>query len=122
MDILLRLGQCYVGLKRNVTAFTLFQKMLKDAPQHDLAEDARYNSFTVALDMQRWDLAMREGAAYMKQYPQGKFVDETSINLMQIYLQNGRSADAKALGASVIKTRPAHRPNGVHLFYGNGLR
>ncbi len=109
MDILLRLGQCYVGLKRNVTAFTLFQKMIADFPQHELAEDARYNAFTVALDLQRWDLAMREGAAYMAQYPQGKFVDETSINLMQVYLQNERTADAKKLGAGVIESRPAHR-------------
>ncbi len=109
MDILLRLGQCYVGLKRNVPAFTLFQKMIADAPQHELAEDAQYNSFTVAVDMQRWDLAMKEGATYMVQYSQGKFVDETSINLMQIYLQNERSADAKTLGTSVIKSRPAHR-------------
>ncbi len=109
MDISLRIAQCYVGLKRNVPAYTLYQKMIADSPEHPLAEDARYNSFSVMVDMQNWDGAMKEGAAYMSQYPQGKFVDETSINLMQIYLQNGRVADAKALGTSVIESRPDHR-------------
>jgi len=109
MDISLRIAQCYVGLKRNVPAYTLYQKMIAESPEHELAEDARYNLFTVALDMQRWDSAMQEGAAYMARYPQGKFVDETSINLMQVYLQNGRTADAKTLGTDVISSRPKHR-------------
>ena len=109
MDISLRIAQCYVGLKRNVPAYTLYQKMIADSPEHTLAEDARFSSFSVMLDMQNWDAAMQEGATYMSQYPQGKFVDELSINLMQIYLQRGRAADAQALGENVLELRPKHR-------------
>ena len=109
MDLSLRIARCYVGLKRNVPAYTLYRKMIAESPEHELAEDARYNAFSVAVDMQRWEAAMAEGADYMAQYPQGKFADETSINLMQVYLQNGRAADAKALGTGVIESRPDHR-------------
>ncbi len=109
MDISLRIAQCYVGLKRNIPACTLYQKMIAEFPEHELAEDARFNSFSVMLDMQNWDAAMQEGAVYMSQYPQGKFIDELSINLMQIYLQRDRSADALALGLNVLELRPEHR-------------
>jgi len=51
MDLSLRIARCYVGLKRNVPAYTLYRKMIAESPEHELAEDARYNAFSVAVDM-----------------------------------------------------------------------
>ncbi len=109
MDIALRIAQCYGGLQRDIPAHTLYQHLIRTFPAHELVEDARINSFSIMLRMQKWDEAMSEGAEYMALYPTGKFAEETSLNLMQVFMQHGRMKDASELGLSTLEHHPNHR-------------
>jgi len=105
----LRIGQCYAGMKRPQVALTLYRRFYTESADHELADDARFQSFAVLLDQQRWDEGIEEAAAYLTHYPAGKFADEVSLNLMQVYLQNGRLDEAQAAGFHALELLPNHR-------------
>ena len=107
--IALRIGMCYAGLKRNVPAFTLLRSIYTEHPGHELAEDAYFQAFAVALDMQNWADAVEVGSVYIARYSNGRFIDEMTLNLMQVYLQNGRIDEALALGKTALDLSPNHR-------------
>lgn len=104
-----RIGQCYAAMKRNWPARTLFQHIYTAAPDHELAEDARFQSFAIALDMQRWADAESEARTYLERYEQGRFADEVSLNLVQLLLQNGRIDEAGVAAVEGIERSPDHR-------------
>lgn len=104
-----RIGQCYMEMQRNWPAWTLFQHIYTTHPDHELAEDARFQTFAVALDMQRWAEAESEARAYLQRYEQGRFADEVSLNLVQLLLQNGRIDDAGAAATAALERSPEHR-------------
>lgn len=108
-ELEIRIGQCYVGMKRNWPAYTLYRRLYTDHPKSALAEDARFHAFSVMLDMQKWDGALEEGSAYLERYPTGKFAEEVSLNQMQVYIQTGKLEEAQALGFKSLKLLPQHR-------------
>jgi TolA-binding protein len=108
-DLEMRIGQCYVGMKRNRPALTLYRRFYAERPDHKMADDARFQAFSVQLDMQDWDGAIAEAYDYLKHFPTGKFADEVSLNQMQVLLQNGKVDEAQTVGAEALKTLPNHR-------------
>ena len=105
----MRIGQCYTGMKRPQVALTLYRKFYTESADHELADDARFQTFAVLLDQQRWDEGIEEAAAYLAHYPAGKFADEVSLNTMQVYLQNGRIDEAQTAGFEALELLPNHR-------------
>lgn len=104
-----RIGQCYVGMKRNWPGYILYRQIYTDLPKSVLAEDARFQAFSVMLDMQKSDGAIEEASAYLEKYPTGKFADEVSLNQMQVYIQTGKADEAQAVGFKALKLLPGHR-------------
>ncbi|MDC7240915.1 MAG: tetratricopeptide repeat protein [Spirochaetales bacterium] len=51
-ELEMRIGRCYTGMKRNVPALTLYRRFYTENPDHVMADDARFQSFAVLLDMQ----------------------------------------------------------------------
>lgn len=109
LDIEIRTAQCYAGLKRSWPAYTIYKHLYTDFPREQAAEDARFFAFTMLLDVREWNRAADEGAAYLKFYPKGAYVDEVTLNLVQAYLQAGRLDLAQETGLKAIKTLPEHR-------------
>lgn len=108
-DLEMRIGKCYVGMKRNWPALTLYRRFYTEFADDEKADNARFQAFSVLADMQRWDDAVQEAEAYLAEYPTGKFADEVSLNQMQILLQNGRVDEALAAGFEALETLPNHR-------------
>ena len=88
LDLALRIGRSYIGLKRNWPGYTQFKRLYTEFPDQGVAEDARFQAFTVMLDIPKWDEAILEGNTYLELYPTGKYADEVSINQMQVLLQS----------------------------------
>jgi TolA-binding protein len=109
MDILLRVGRCYADMQRKWPAYAVFRRMYKSAPDHALAEDARFQSFMIAAEMDRLEEAVQEGTSYMARHPSGKFLDEVSLNLMQVYLKANKLDLAEAAGFKALDLSPNHR-------------
>jgi len=109
MDVLLRIAQSFVGLKRDIPAYMLYHRMIEENPEDELIEDARYGAFSVMLNQRDWDAVVEEGAAYIAEYRVGNFFEEVSLNLMQVYLKQHRNPDARALGLMVLNEAPDHR-------------
>ncbi|QHI70762.1 tetratricopeptide repeat protein [Tichowtungia aerotolerans] len=108
-DLEMRIGKCYTGMKRNWPALTLYRRFYTGFPDLKLADDARFQAFSVSLDMQKLDDAVQEADDYLKKYPTGKFADEVSLNQMQVLLQLGKLDEALAVGANALETMPNHR-------------
>ncbi len=108
-DLEMRIGQCYVGMKRNTPALTLYRRFYTERADHKMADDARFQAFSVLLDMQDWDGAVQEAYAYLEHFPTGKFADEVSLNQMQVLLQNGKVDEAQTAGINALQTLPNHR-------------
>lgn len=108
-ELQFRMGQCYVDMKRNWPAWTLFRKLYLSAPDHELAEDARFQAFAVTLDMQRWGDAEKEARDYLETYRSGRFSDEVSLNLVQLLLQNGKLEAAGSVAVDAVASYPKHR-------------
>jgi TolA-binding protein len=108
-DVEMRIGKCYVGMKRNWPALTLYRRFYTRFDDHDLADDSRFQAFSVLVDMQKWDEAVQEADDYLANYPTGKFADEVSLNQMQVLLQNGKVDEALAAGTKALEILPNHR-------------
>lgn len=108
-EVELRIGQCYVGMKRTWPAYLLYRRFYTENPQNALAEDARFQAFSVMLDAQKWGVTVAEATAYLEDYPTGKFADEVSLNLMQVHLQNRQPDEAQAVGFNALELLPRHR-------------
>jgi len=109
-DIALRIARCYAGLQRNWVAYTLFNDIYTRAPQHELAEESRFQAFMLLLNMpQEQAAAEAEGLAYLENSPAGSYTDEVTLNLMQLMLTSGRVDAAQAMGTRALKLKPDHR-------------
>jgi len=110
LDIALRMARCYVGLERNWVAYTLFNDIYTRAPQHELAEESLFLAFMLLLNMpQEMAAAEAEGLVYLERHPTKGYVDEVSLNLMQLMLMDERIDDAQAMGIRALKLKPEHR-------------
>ena len=108
-DLELRIGQCYSSMKRKIPASTLFKLLYAEYPNEAAAEEARFYSLAVLLEDLELDAAVVEAVAYLKAYPMGKFTDEVTLNLMQIYLQNGKVDEAQEVGFQAVQQFPNHK-------------
>lgn len=108
-ELELRIGKCYTGMKRNWPALTLYRRFYTENSDLKLADDARFQAFSVLLDMQKLPEAVEEAAAYLENYPTGKFADEVTLNQMQVLLQAGMLDEALAAGKNAVATLPNHR-------------
>ena len=105
-ELEMRIGQCYAGMGRTWPAVTLFRRFYTEFPDHDLADDARFQTFVAFLNDELWDEAIQEGAAYLTQYPDGKYPAEVAYNMMQVHMQNGEFEPAKKIGLNAREVLP----------------
>lgn len=108
-DLALRMGSSYIGLKRSWPGYTQFKRIYTESPTHPMAEDARFQAFTVMLGIPKWDEAIREGSIYLETYPTGKFAPEVSLNQMQVFLRIKQFDQAQAVGLKALEDMPDHR-------------
>jgi len=107
-ELEMRIGQCYGGMKRTWPAVTLYRRFYTEFADHDLADDARFQTFGVFLNAEDWDAALAEATAYLTNYPSGKYPAEVSLNMMQVYMvQKGEFEPATEVGENALEILPA---------------
>ncbi len=110
VDIALRIARCYAGLGNNGAAYKLYNALYTQHPEHELAEESRFQAFMILLNMpQEQAAALSEGLAYLNNCPANRFTDEVTLNLMQLMLTAGNLVDARAMGLKGLQLRPDHR-------------
>jgi|GEM_PF-964174 len=109
MDVALRTAQCYNDLDRNWPAHAIYERIYKENPDSELADEARYSAFAVMIDEREWALAAAEGYAYLQDKPQGDFIDDITLNLMQVHLQQEQLDLAYDIGRRGLELSPEHK-------------
>jgi tetratricopeptide (TPR) repeat protein len=109
MDVALRTAQCYNDLERNWPAHAIYQRIFTENPANSLADQARFSAFAVMLDEREWAMATAEGYDYIRDNPTGEFVDDVTLNLMQVHMQQEQFDLAYDVGAKGLELSPDHR-------------
>ena len=109
MDVALRMAQCYNDLQRNWPAHAIYERIFKENPSSELADQARYMSFAVMIDEREWALAAAEGYAYIEEQTDGSYMDDVTLNLMQVHLQQEQFELAYDMGKRALEISPEHK-------------
>ncbi|VGO22826.1 hypothetical protein SCARR_04923 [Pontiella sulfatireligans] len=109
MDVALRIAQCYNDLERNWPAHAIYQRIYETNEGSAQADEARYSAFAVMLDEREWALAVVEGYAYMDALPEGEFIDDVTLNLMQVHMQLDQFDLAYEVGKKGLELSPTHK-------------
>jgi TolA-binding protein len=109
MDVGLRIAQCYGDLERNWPAHAIYQRIYTENPTNTLAEQARFSAFAVMLDEREWPTAISEGYDYVELLPQGEFIDDVTLNLVQVHMQQEQFELAYAIGQKGLELSPNHK-------------
>ncbi len=108
-DVALRMAQCYNDLQRNWPAHAIYQKIYTENPTSSLADQSRFSAFAVMLDEREWALAIAEGYDYVEKCAAGEFVDDVTLNLMQVHMQQDQFELAYAAGQKGLEMSPDHK-------------
>jgi tetratricopeptide (TPR) repeat protein len=109
LDVSLRMAQCYNDLERNWPAHAIYQRLYTENPSHALADQARFSGFSVMLDEREWSLAEAEGYAYVEKLPDGEFLDDVTLNLMQVHMHQEQFSLAYDIGKKGLELSPEHK-------------
>ncbi len=109
MDVALRTAQCYNDLERNWPAHAIYKRLYTEAPTNSLADQARFSAFAAMLDEREWALALAEGYAYIENNRDGEFLDDVTLNLMQVHMQQEQFDLALDMGEKALELRPEHK-------------
>ncbi|MEA2067897.1 MAG: tetratricopeptide repeat protein [Verrucomicrobiota bacterium] len=109
MDVALRTAQCYNDLERNWPAHAIYERIYTENPANALADQARFSAFAVMLDEREWAFATAEGYDYVNDCPAGEFLDDVTLNLMQVHMQQEQFDLAYDIGAKGLELSPDHK-------------
>ncbi len=109
MDVALRIAQCYGDLDRNWPAHAIYERIYTENPTNTLSEQARFSAFAVMLDEREWPVAIAEGYTYIERLPQSEFVDDVTLNLMQVHMQQEQYDLAYEMGKTGLELSPEHK-------------
>jgi tetratricopeptide (TPR) repeat protein len=109
MDVALRMAQCYNDLGRNWPAHAIYQRIYTEMPTNSLADQARFSAFAVMLDESEWPQAIVEGYDYIEKQLQGEFIDDVTLNLMQVHMQQEQFDLAYTIGQKGLELSPGHK-------------
>lgn len=108
-DLAMRIAQCYASLNRNWHALCGFQKIYTDYPETDLAQQSRLAALGVMVAEGELELALAEGYAYVDRFPAGTYIDEITLNLLQIQLRRKQLDLAREIGEKGLALSPNHQ-------------
>lgn len=109
MDVALRMAQCYNDLGRNWPAHAIYKRIYAEHPDSELADQAKFSAFSVMLDEREWALATAEGYDYVQNNADGEFLDEVTLNLMQLHMQQDQLDLAYDIGKRGLELSPNHK-------------
>ncbi|MEE9368629.1 MAG: tetratricopeptide repeat protein [Pontiella sp.] len=109
MDVALRTAQCYNDLERNWPAHAIYHRIYTESPTNSLADQSRFSAFAVMLDEREWALATAEGYEYIQKLPEGEFLDDITLNLMQVHMQQEQFDLAFDVGKKGLELSPDHK-------------
>jgi TolA-binding protein len=107
-ELAMREASSYFALHRLREAIAAFWGVYHDFPDHPLADQALYATFTTAYTMGDIDRSIKEGYAYLRIFPKGKFYEILSLNLAQIHYQRGEHQACVDLARKALALRPNH--------------
>ncbi|AKJ64097.1 tetratricopeptide repeat protein [Kiritimatiella glycovorans] len=108
IDIRMRIAQTYDGMKRHWPAYLLYRSIYRNHPDHQLAETARYATFSSLLGLKLEERAVEEGIAYLDDHPRGEYWEQVSLNLTRLHMKNGDFERALAMAGRALEERPRH--------------
>lgn len=108
MDVALRMAQCYNDLGRNWPAHAIYKRIYVEHPESALADQAKFSAFSVLLDEREWALAAAEGYDYVQNNADGKFLDDVTLNLVQMHMQQEQLDPAYEIGRRGLELSPNH--------------
>jgi len=107
-ELAMRSANCYFELKRFREAIQSFWGVYHDYPEHKLADQALYATFTTAYVMGDIKRAIKEGYAYLRIFPKGQFYETVSLNLVQVHYQQSEFKECISLARKVLSAKPDH--------------
>ncbi|WP_372806806.1 tetratricopeptide repeat protein [Pontiella sp.] len=109
MDVMLRTAQCYNDLERNWPAHAIYRRIYDENPDSELADQACFAAFAVMLDEREWALATAEGYDYVQNRRDGEFLDDVTLNLMQVHMQQEQFEPAYEIATKALELSPDHK-------------
>jgi TolA-binding protein len=107
-DLLMRIAQAYFNSNRFYEAFWIYWKIYEDYPNGKLAEDSCYGAFGLAAQLEQDAKAKQAGLRYMASFPEGKYWEDISLQLGQVFVRNKEYTTAVEYFSEILKTKPEH--------------
>ncbi len=108
-DVMVRMAQCYDAMQRYRLSVAAYSYVYNKFPEHHLAEQCRASAFQSFMVLEDQDSAFALGLDYLTRYPLGRFEDEVTVGLMQLYLTRGNLSAAIELGRHALEVMPNRR-------------
>lgn len=89
-------------------AVALYLQIATAHPQHELAAQALYNAAFGALELGRYDEALKHAAAFLKAYPGHRLAPDVQYVSAECYLQRGEHPQAEKLYAELAQSATDH--------------
>jgi TolA-binding protein len=109
LEVLIRRGQCLDAMKRYRQSLEFYSRIYTQAPEHRLAEQSRALAFQALLALDDLDAAIQAGKDYLARHPQGRYEDEITVGMMQLYLMRNEPSLADELGQRALDALPNRR-------------
>ncbi len=115
-ELRFRIAGVYYEQKRSWEALAAFRSLYEEFSGQPIAEQGLYSSFSTALDMGYSIRARDDGLLYLSAYPNGRWFDQVSLALVQMYAGREAYADAEDLAQHILSIRPRHEKQNQLLF------
>lgn len=112
----MRLAQTYFSSQRFYEALWTFWDLFKKYPKSRMAEDSCFGAFSLAGQLDQDAKAKEAGLHYMEAFPEGKYWEDVSMQLGQVFMRNKEYPMAIAFFTEVLSTRPEHSQRDHLLF------
>jgi TolA-binding protein len=99
-------------------ALTLYEKLVTEHPDHELAAQALYNAAFGLLDLKKYPEALKRAADFLDKYPEDKLATDVKYIVAESQLQLNQYAEAEKAYRELIasaKDRPEREPWQVRL-------
>jgi len=94
--------------KSRPEAVSLYLKIAADHPRHEMAAQALYNAAFGALELGKYDDALKHAASFLKTHPEHRLTPDVQYVAAECHLQLGKHAEAQQRYADLAQSAADH--------------